>query len=189
MATLLHHIQPWMQRSIAEAEEQIEKKVAQQMERRIQAVHQRLDAFELKVLACPAVTIDLTTLQVDVPSLRADIDAILDMRVPEHEAAPAELAEDTVLSEHAKRHWSRESEETRSWKKDRTDMEVTRRASLLDEESRQIRARELPAGASSSRFEDVERSTIEGAYISVGTTDGGPTIEGAGSEKPDPLAC
>ena len=47
MATLLHHIQPLMQKSIAEVEDRIEKKVAQQKERKIQAVHQSLDAFEL----------------------------------------------------------------------------------------------------------------------------------------------
>ena len=38
------------------------------------------------------------TLQANVFSLRADVDAILDMRVPEPEAAPAKLAEDTVLN-------------------------------------------------------------------------------------------
>ena len=51
MATLLHHIQPWMQRFIAEAEERLEWRMVQHTERKIAEVHQRLDAFELRVLA------------------------------------------------------------------------------------------------------------------------------------------
>lgn len=47
MPTLLHHIQPWMERAIADAENRIERKVDQ-------AVNQRLDAFELIILALPA---------------------------------------------------------------------------------------------------------------------------------------
>ena len=34
MATLLHHIQPWMQRCIAEAEERLERKMAQHTEQK-----------------------------------------------------------------------------------------------------------------------------------------------------------
>ena len=41
MATLLHHIQPWMQRSITEAEERLERKMVQYTERKIAEVHQR----------------------------------------------------------------------------------------------------------------------------------------------------
>ena len=39
MATLLHHIQPWMQRSIAEAEDRLERKVVQHTEGKIVEVH------------------------------------------------------------------------------------------------------------------------------------------------------
>ena len=46
MATLLHHLQPWMQRSIAVAEEQIERKMAQHTERQIMEIHKYQDAFE-----------------------------------------------------------------------------------------------------------------------------------------------
>ena len=46
IATLLHHIQPWMQRSITEAEERLERKMVQHTERKIAEVHQCLDAFE-----------------------------------------------------------------------------------------------------------------------------------------------
>ena len=90
MATLLHHIQLWMQKSIAESEARMEWK----MQRKISEVHQRLDAFELRVLARPAPPVDVSTLQAAVDSLRADIDTILEARVPE----PVEPVEDTVLA-------------------------------------------------------------------------------------------
>ena len=46
MATLLHHIQSWMQRSITKTVERLEQKIVQHTERKITEVHQRLDAFE-----------------------------------------------------------------------------------------------------------------------------------------------
>ena len=135
-------------------------------------------------------------------SLRNDVDAILNVWVLESEATPAEPAEDTVLAalfttstaplplphERAKRHQSRESEEDRDRKKEHTELEATRRAFLLDEEARQMKARELAARASSSKLDDVERSTTEGADIAEDTTDGVPTTDGAGSGKTDPPA-
>ena len=93
MATLPHHIQPLIQRSIAEAEERLERRMVQHTERKIAEVHQRLDAFELRVLARPAPQVDVLTLQAVVESLRADIDMILEARVPESEAPSAKLAE------------------------------------------------------------------------------------------------
>ena len=45
MATLLHHIQPWMQKSITEPEERLEHKIVKYTEWKIAEVHQRLDAF------------------------------------------------------------------------------------------------------------------------------------------------
>ena len=77
MATILHHIQPWMQRSITKAEERLERRMVQHTERKIAEVQQRLDAFELRVLARPAPPVDVSTLQVAVDSLGADIDMIL----------------------------------------------------------------------------------------------------------------
>ena len=53
MATLLHHAQPWMQTSIAETEERLERRMVQHTEWKIIEVHQRLDDFELRVLAWP----------------------------------------------------------------------------------------------------------------------------------------
>ena len=52
----------------------------------IAEVHQRLDAFELWVLARPAPPMDVSTLQDAVDSLRTDIDMLLEARVPESEA-------------------------------------------------------------------------------------------------------
>ena len=118
MAMLMHDIQPCMQKSITEAEERIEKKMAPQTKRQIMQVHQHLNVFELRVLARPAPSLDLTTLQVVVASLRENMDAILDPRVPESEAPSTNPAEDTVMAtlfsttvapspqpcEHRKRH-------------------------------------------------------------------------------------
>ena len=64
------------------------------MQRKIAEVHQHLDAFELRVLARPAPPVNVSTLQAAVDSLRADIDTIVEARVPE----PIEPVEDTVLA-------------------------------------------------------------------------------------------
>ena len=93
--------------------------------------------------------------------------------------------------EHCKRQCSSlttEGDEARDRKKERTDLEAARKASLIDEESRQIRPHELDASESSSRMDVFERITTEGADTAVGTIDG-VHIEGAGSGKPDPPAC
>ena len=45
MATLLHHIQLWMQKSITKSEERLERKMMQFTERKIAEVNQRLDSF------------------------------------------------------------------------------------------------------------------------------------------------
>ncbi|KAG5609557.1 hypothetical protein H5410_020838 [Solanum commersonii] len=47
MAKLLHHIQSWMQKLIAKSEARMERKMEGMMDRKIQAVNKRLDAFEL----------------------------------------------------------------------------------------------------------------------------------------------
>ena len=51
MATLLHHIHLWMQKSITESEERLKRKMVKFKERNIAEVNQRLDAFELRVIA------------------------------------------------------------------------------------------------------------------------------------------
>ena len=72
--------------------------MVQYTERKIGEVNQRLDAFELRVLARPAPPVDVSTLQAVVDSLRVDIDTNLEDRVPESEAPCVEPAEDTVLA-------------------------------------------------------------------------------------------
>ena len=62
MATLLHHIQPWMQKSITESEARLERKMQQFTELKIAEVNQRLDTFELRVLPRPAPPVDVLTL-------------------------------------------------------------------------------------------------------------------------------
>ena len=62
MATLLNHIQPWMQKSITESEACLERKMQHFTKRKIAEVNQHLDAFELRVLARPAPPMDVSTL-------------------------------------------------------------------------------------------------------------------------------
>ena len=69
MDTLLHHIKPWMKRSICETEERLESKMVQHTKRMIVVVDQRLDIFELQVLSRPAPQVDVSTLQAVVESL------------------------------------------------------------------------------------------------------------------------
>ena len=82
MVTLLHHIQPWMQKSITKSEKRLKRKMVQFKEQKIAEVNQRLDAFELRVISRLAPPVDVLTLQAAVDSLRADIDTILEARVP-----------------------------------------------------------------------------------------------------------
>ncbi|KAK4733799.1 hypothetical protein R3W88_008060 [Solanum pinnatisectum] len=167
MATLLHHVKPWMQKSIAESEARMERRMETMMDQKVQAIHKRQHAFELRVIERPTPTTDLFSFQTELDSLRADLDAIIG-----------------------------------------TPSEEARRASIVDEELRQQRARESIIGASSSRIttkaitsvgDDVSTtdsavrvtdSTIDGVVIDeVGTTKGDPSVVPAGSEKPDPPAC
>ena len=124
--------------------------MVQHTERKIVEVHQLLNAFELRVIDRPAPSVDVLNLQAAVDSLRADIDMILEARVPESEAPSAEPAEDIVMAalfatseippppiqEHAKRRTGREKDEARAWKKERCEMEAARRASLTNKKVR-----------------------------------------------------
>ena len=51
-----------MQRSIAEVEERLDRKMVHHTERKISEVHQRLDAFELQMLAQPTFPMDVSIL-------------------------------------------------------------------------------------------------------------------------------
>ncbi|XP_069152820.1 uncharacterized protein [Solanum lycopersicum] len=124
------------------------------IERKIAEVNQRLDTFELRVLARPAPLVDVSTLQAAIDSLRADIDTILEARVPESEAPSVEPVEDIVLAalfttseippasprESTKRRRGQAEDEARVRKKEHREMEAARRASLAEEEAHQIRA-------------------------------------------------
>uniref|UniRef100_M1DCE8 Integrase core domain containing protein n=1 Tax=Solanum tuberosum TaxID=4113 RepID=M1DCE8_SOLTU len=183
MATLLHHIQLWMQKLIAESEARMERRLEGMMDRKA----------------------DLATLQTDV-------DAILAAPSVEPQVAPTALADDIVLDAlfsgtaeeglaptHAKGKWHRSHriEEEKSQKRQRRQEKEARRASIVDEELCQQRVRERVTGASSSApvvevqpvLRDVE-STTGGAMIAdVGTTEVAPIIVPAGSGKSDPPAC
>ena len=98
MATLLHYIQPLIQRAIDEEEEVLERIMVKHKERRIAEVHQHLDALEFRLLAQPAPQVDVSTLQAALDSLRADINMILEARVPESEAPSTETAEVTEMA-------------------------------------------------------------------------------------------
>ena len=67
------------------------------------------------------------------------------------------------------------------------DLEASRRASLLNEEARQMMAREQDAWVSIFVLEVVESITIEGADTGAGTNEG-VSIEAAGPRKSDPPA-
>uniref|UniRef100_M1DXG2 Integrase core domain containing protein n=1 Tax=Solanum tuberosum TaxID=4113 RepID=M1DXG2_SOLTU len=203
MATLLHHIKPWMRKLIAESEERVEKRMEVKTDQKIQAVHKRLDAFELRVLERPAPTTHMLSFRIELASLRADVDAILATPVVEPQAAPSALG---------KRHRSSPktelTEEENARKRECIQEKKVQKASIIDEQLRQQRAREMVAGASSSMpiyevlptvADDVSTtwggvrptySTTEGAVTKdVGTTEGDPTVAVEKSGKPDPPVC
>ena len=68
-------------------------------------------------------------------------------------------------------------------------MEAARRSSLADEETHQMRASELAAGASSSRTVEIAGGTTDGAVVAEDTTEGVQIAEDVGSGEPDPPAC
>lgn len=200
MATLLHYLQPWMQRSIGEAEKRLERKMVQHTKRKIAEVNQRLDAFELRVLARPAPQVDVSTLQAAVESMREDIDMILEARVREFEAPSAEPAEDTVMTalfatseipspplrEHAKRRKGREEYEARAQKKERREMRLRGEP---DEEAHRIKVAESAAGASSSKDVETAGGTTDSAVADEDTTEGVHTTYEVGFGEPDQPAC
>uniref|UniRef100_M1DKD1 Integrase core domain containing protein n=1 Tax=Solanum tuberosum TaxID=4113 RepID=M1DKD1_SOLTU len=83
-----------MQHSIKESETHKE----QMIDRKIQEVHKRLDAFQLSVLERPAPTIDVTTFQTELASLRADIDALLSPTETVTEVEPVVEEDEVVMT-------------------------------------------------------------------------------------------
>ena len=68
-------------------------------------------------------------------------------------------------------------------------MEAARRASLVDDEARRIRAVESAAGASSSRDVVIARGTADSVVANEDITEGVHITDVVGSREPDPLAC
>ncbi|KAK4724067.1 hypothetical protein R3W88_026846 [Solanum pinnatisectum] len=184
MATLLQHVKPWMQRSIGDSEARMET----MMDWKVQAIHKRLDAFKLRVLARPAPTTDLSSIRTELDNLQANIDAILAPHADEPESTPIALADDTGKEEGALAH------------------EQVRKASIVDEELHEQRVRESTLGALSSRptieatMQDdvgttdgvvrvIDRTTKGDVIDDVGTTEGDPSVVPVGSGKRDPPAC
>ena len=144
----------------------------------------------------------MSTLQAVVDSIRADIDMILEARVPESEAPSAEPAEETLMAalfttseippppprEHAKRHRGREEDETRARKKELHEIEAARRASLADEEAYRIRAVELAAWESNSRNVEIARGNADSVVDAEDTTEGVQITKVVGSGESDPPA-
>uniref|UniRef100_M1DUJ2 Singapore isolate B (sub-type 7) whole genome shotgun sequence assembly, scaffold_7 n=1 Tax=Solanum tuberosum TaxID=4113 RepID=M1DUJ2_SOLTU len=136
MVTLLHHIQPWMQRSIAESEARMERTMEGMMDRKAELASVRTDVDD--ILAAPSVEA-----QVALTAL-AD-DTVLDVLF-------SGTAEEGLAPAHAKgkRHRSHRTEKVKVQKRKRRQEKEARRASLLNEELRQQRLRERVAGESSS---------------------------------------
>lgn len=118
--------------------------------------------------------------------------------MPESEALSAELAEHTVMAalfttskippppprEHDKTCRGREEDEARERKKERCEMEAARRASLAEEEARQMRVGELAALASSSKTVEIERGAADSVVDAEDTTKGVLITEVVGSGEP-----
>uniref|UniRef100_M1DJF2 Integrase core domain containing protein n=1 Tax=Solanum tuberosum TaxID=4113 RepID=M1DJF2_SOLTU len=208
MATLLHHIQPWMQKSIVESEAKMERRMEGMMDWKVQTVNKRLDAFELRVLERPTPAIDLSFFQAELASPRGDVDAILSTLTVEPQAAPTALVDDTVLDAlfsatadeesvpthtKGKRHRSSRTEEEKSQKRQRRQEKEARKASILDEELRQRRVRESIAGALSSApvvevppiLRDVV-STTAGAVRVIESNIEGAMMDDVGTTEGDP---
>ncbi|TMX02551.1 hypothetical protein EJD97_021133 [Solanum chilense] len=149
-------------KSIAEAEERLERRMVEKPEQKIDEVHQRLDAFELRVLDRPAPPVDV----VDPSGCKPDEDTVMAALFATPEIPPP------PPRDHAKRSRGREEDEARARKKERREMEAARRASLAEEEARQMRA-----GGTADSVVDAE-DTSEGVQIT----------EVVGSGEPDPPA-
>ena len=68
-------------------------------------------------------------------------------------------------------------------------MEAARRASLAEEEARQMRAGALAIGASCSRTVEIVEGTTDSVVVAEDTTKGVQITEEVGSGEPDPPTC
>uniref|UniRef100_M1DH81 Integrase core domain containing protein n=1 Tax=Solanum tuberosum TaxID=4113 RepID=M1DH81_SOLTU len=81
---------------IGEAEkrliDQSEARMEKLMDQNTQAVHKRMDVFELRVLERSTKTIDLATFQTELASIHADVDALLAPPESAPEASPTDVS-------------------------------------------------------------------------------------------------
>uniref|UniRef100_M1D9P3 Integrase core domain containing protein n=1 Tax=Solanum tuberosum TaxID=4113 RepID=M1D9P3_SOLTU len=124
MATLLHHVRPWMQKSIVESESRMERRMESMMDQKVQAINKRLDAFELRVVERPAPTTDLSSFQ-------SDGDA---EEHPESTRARGKR--------HRSKHSSEATKDERAKKQEHKKDKQAKRASIIDKQLRQERVRE-----------------------------------------------
>uniref|UniRef100_M1DJA2 Integrase core domain containing protein n=1 Tax=Solanum tuberosum TaxID=4113 RepID=M1DJA2_SOLTU len=130
MATLLHHIQPWMQKSIAESEARMEHRMEGMMDRRSRLLISVLMPLKFEPQVAPTALAD---------------DTVLD-------ALFSGAAEEGLAPTHAKvkRHHSHRTEEEKAHKRQRRQEKEAMRFSIIDKELLQQRVHERVAGASSS---------------------------------------
>uniref|UniRef100_M1DX87 Integrase core domain containing protein n=1 Tax=Solanum tuberosum TaxID=4113 RepID=M1DX87_SOLTU len=204
-----------MRKLIAESEERVESRMEAKMDQKVQAVHKRLDAFELIVLERPVPTTDISSFWTELASLRADVHAILAIPAAEPHASPSALDDDTILGalfsgddtdtqpkparardkRHRSSHKSDLTEEVKSSKRQCRQEKKAPKASIIDEQLRQQRAREvLPTVA-------IDVSTTDGAVrvadsttdvvvlVDADTTEGDPSVDLKGSGKSNPPTC
>uniref|UniRef100_M1DTH6 Integrase core domain containing protein n=1 Tax=Solanum tuberosum TaxID=4113 RepID=M1DTH6_SOLTU len=132
----------------------------------------------LRVLKRPAPTIDLSSFQSELASLRADVDAILATSTVEPQAAPHVLADDTVLDA----LFSGTAEEG----PEPTHTKGASSSAPVVEVPPVVR----DIVSTTDGAVRVTESTTEGAMMDdVGITEGDPSMVPAGSGKPDPPTC
>uniref|UniRef100_M1DI86 Integrase core domain containing protein n=1 Tax=Solanum tuberosum TaxID=4113 RepID=M1DI86_SOLTU len=161
MATLLHYMRPWMQRSVEEYEAHME----QMMDTKIQLTKLWSDVDFLLATAEAAP---------DPPPMDEANDVVMTALFsdtipppyPSHVAGKRHLSSD---------HTSYIEEAWRAKKREQQRLEAALRQSIIDEELRQHRAREIDVSPSGSK------STTDGVpSIDEGTIDGVPVTDPAG---------
>ncbi|TMW81278.1 hypothetical protein EJD97_010708 [Solanum chilense] len=157
-----------MQRSIAEAEEQLERKMTHHTEWKVMEVHECLVTFEL----CARVLVSKDAEE----TVLAALFSTAKMPPP-------------PPRDRSKRHRVRDEEESMARKKDLYELEGVRRALHIDKDSRQLRAIEFVARECSSIVFEAERSISDGVVFAEKTTEGVPTKEGASFGQPDLPSC
>uniref|UniRef100_M1DEZ4 Integrase core domain containing protein n=1 Tax=Solanum tuberosum TaxID=4113 RepID=M1DEZ4_SOLTU len=86
-----------MRHAIEDSATRVKQQMKKMMDRKVQAVHQRLDVFELWVIDRPAPTTDVSVFLKELASLRADIDTLLTPRETDLESAPTASTNDTMF--------------------------------------------------------------------------------------------